>query len=76
MQNIFFTDVVCDQKSLETTDLRDRVLFGGKMFHLVTATGTEFLVQLLVILDTLQTTGHFPCVVKFPEQCLVTWRIL
>lgn len=26
----------------------------------------------LPILDTLQTTEHFPYVFKFPEQCLVT----
>lgn len=32
--------------------------------------------QLLVILDTFQTTEHFPYVFKFPEQCLVTQGIL
>lgn len=49
------------------------------MFYLVTTSINNssllpLLVQeLLVILDTLQTTEHFPYVFKLPEHCLMTW---
>lgn len=40
MLKYFFTVVVCDEKCLEITDLQGQMLFGEKMFHLVTTTGT------------------------------------